>query len=385
MQRITWSGIALHGGALPGHPASHGCVRLPYDFAEHLFGVTRLGMRVIVAPNDVSPVTIAHPVLFPFKSGTDAAATARTAAADAAEAASKADQARLAVVTAFREAARARVPVRAVENLKLRAEAQLAAAKREADSAGTAEEREQAEDAQAKTAVRIAELEVQLAAARAELQPKLDALAPAREASVAAETARVVAAEKALQTSRDLEPVSVFVSRKTQRLYIRQAFQTVLESPVTIRDVDRPIGTYVFTAMERPSGDVDIRWSVVSVNNGYPDLGMVEPHGPAGAGTSGYASPTSGGAKEALDRIEIPEETFDRIAGMVSPRSSLIISDEPLSSETGKGTEFVLLMSSEPQGGIKNRRRGPETEARYDRSGLRPHYWRSPFVDSYSK
>ncbi len=70
MQRITWSGIALHGGALPGHPASHGCVRLPYDFAEHLFDVTRLGMRVIVAPNDVSPVTIAYPVLFPLKSGT---------------------------------------------------------------------------------------------------------------------------------------------------------------------------------------------------------------------------------------------------------------------------------------------------------------------------
>jgi lipoprotein-anchoring transpeptidase ErfK/SrfK len=358
MQRITWSGIALHGGALPGHPASHGCVRLPYDFAEHLFDVTRLGMRVIVAPNDVSPVTIAHPVLFPLKSGTDAAATARTAAADAAEAASKADQARLAVVTAFREAARARVPVRAVENLKLRAEAQLAAAKREADSAGTAEEREQAGDAKAKTAARIAELEVQLAAAKADLQPKLDALAPAREAAVAAETARVAAAEIARLTSRDLEPVSVFISRKTQRLYVRQAFQTVLDIPVTIQDVDRSIGTHVFTAMER-TGD-DMRWSVVSLNNGYPDLGMAEPHGPTGGGGGGYVDPMSGGAKAALDRIVIPEDTFDRIAGMVSPRSSLIISDEPLSSETGKGTEFVVLMSGEPQGGIKNRRRGPQ-------------------------
>jgi lipoprotein-anchoring transpeptidase ErfK/SrfK len=45
MQRITWSGIALHGGPLPGHPASHGCVRMPYDFAEHLFSATTLGMR----------------------------------------------------------------------------------------------------------------------------------------------------------------------------------------------------------------------------------------------------------------------------------------------------------------------------------------------------
>src|SRR3982751_2124903 len=64
MQRITWSGIALHGGPLPGYPASHGCVRMPFDFAARLFGETRMGMRVIVAPSDVAPVEIAHPLLF---------------------------------------------------------------------------------------------------------------------------------------------------------------------------------------------------------------------------------------------------------------------------------------------------------------------------------
>src|SRR5262245_13137767 len=128
MQRITWSGIALHGGVLPGHPASHGCVRMPYDFAQRLFGVTKLGMRVIVAPSDVAPVEIAHPALFPPKPGAGAVAAARAAEAD--EAAHKADQARLAAVTASRESARAMIPVRAAENLKLRAEAQLAAADR---------------------------------------------------------------------------------------------------------------------------------------------------------------------------------------------------------------------------------------------------------------
>src|ERR1700738_1851061 len=110
MQRITWSGIALHGGPLPGHPASHGCIRMPYDFAAHLFGATRLGMRVIVAPTDVAPVQIAHPALFSSKPGTVAVAAARAAEAD--EAASKADQARLAAATASREAARAMMPVR---------------------------------------------------------------------------------------------------------------------------------------------------------------------------------------------------------------------------------------------------------------------------------
>ena len=50
MQRITWSGIALHAGVLPGHPASHGCIRMPHAFAERLFDLTSMGMRVIVVP-----------------------------------------------------------------------------------------------------------------------------------------------------------------------------------------------------------------------------------------------------------------------------------------------------------------------------------------------
>src|SRR6195256_6424044 len=58
MQRLTWSGIALHGGPLPGYPASHGCVRMPFAFAARLFETMRLGMRVIVAPDDTAPVEI---------------------------------------------------------------------------------------------------------------------------------------------------------------------------------------------------------------------------------------------------------------------------------------------------------------------------------------
>src|SRR5271169_6044078 len=92
MQRITWSGIALHGGPLPGYPASHGCVRMPYDFAERLFDVTHMGLRVIVAPTDVAPVEIVHPVLFQEKPVAAAQVAARIVEAD--EAARKADQAR---------------------------------------------------------------------------------------------------------------------------------------------------------------------------------------------------------------------------------------------------------------------------------------------------
>src|SRR5262245_57211953 len=64
MQRLTWSGIALHAGAVPGRPASHGCIRMPHGFAGQLFDVTRVGMRVVVAPTDISPIEISHPLLF---------------------------------------------------------------------------------------------------------------------------------------------------------------------------------------------------------------------------------------------------------------------------------------------------------------------------------
>ena len=61
MQRLTWDGIALHAGHLPGYPASHGCVRLPYDFSEALFGITERGMTVVVAQQLESPVATRTP------------------------------------------------------------------------------------------------------------------------------------------------------------------------------------------------------------------------------------------------------------------------------------------------------------------------------------
>ena len=61
MQRITWSGIALHAGALPGYPASHGCVRLPIQFSSMLFGITRLGMTVVIADARTFPMDVVHP------------------------------------------------------------------------------------------------------------------------------------------------------------------------------------------------------------------------------------------------------------------------------------------------------------------------------------
>jgi hypothetical protein len=71
MQRLTWTGIAMHAGQLPGYPASHGCVRLPEDFAEKLYTVTKLGTTVIIADNKSSPVNTTKPGLL-FSGATQA-------------------------------------------------------------------------------------------------------------------------------------------------------------------------------------------------------------------------------------------------------------------------------------------------------------------------
>src|SRR5437588_4409169 len=64
MQRITLNGVALHGGPLPGYAASHGCVRMPFGFAEKLFDKTRIGMRIIISPENAEPIEFSHPSLF---------------------------------------------------------------------------------------------------------------------------------------------------------------------------------------------------------------------------------------------------------------------------------------------------------------------------------
>jgi hypothetical protein len=357
MERITWSGIALHGGPLPGHAASHGCVRMPYGFAADLFGRTKLGMRVIIAPDNVEPVDITDPALFQPKP--DAGAHAALLAAEAADAAKNADAARLAAVTAQREASAATAQIRKLNILKARADAQLAAADRAVDTAKSDEAKQKAEDAKQQAAAKVAELQAQLEAATATAQPKLDAVGPARDAAVAAESARSAAAKAARDEARALDPVSVFISRKSQRLYVRRGFEPLLDVPVTIQNPEQPLGTHIFTAMAKT--ETGLRWSVVTIN-------------------------PAADAKSALDRITIPQDVLDRIAPTAAARSSIIISDEALSPETGKGTEFVAVLSNEPQGGLAMRRH-PSSEVRYARQRyLYPEYGYAPPRDrSYSR
>src|SRR6195952_3448899 len=128
MQRITWNGVALHGGPLPGYAASHGCVRMPYGFADRLFDKTRIGMRVIISPNDAAPVEFSHPALFMPKAEAIAAAPARaeTLPPEAAEATKAADAAKKTAAATAREAAPVAASLRKLESAKARADAELA-------------------------------------------------------------------------------------------------------------------------------------------------------------------------------------------------------------------------------------------------------------------
>jgi hypothetical protein len=331
MLRITWSGIALHGGPLPGYPASHGCIRLPYGFAEKLFDKVRMGMRVIIAPNDAEPVAFSHPALFVPKPETIAGASARveTLARAADEAARTASEAKSAAALAAREAAPLTASLRKLKGLKASADAALARAEKALDAAKTDEAKARAEEQKEKAAARVAKVQTQLDAAEANAKSKLDAAAAAQDAAKAAEAKRADAAKAARDAKLALEPVSVFISRTTQRLYVRRGFDATLEVPVTIRNPDKPIGTHVFTAVAR--AEAGLRWTAVTIDSGDS-------------------------AQAALERISIPQDVLAALAPSALPRSSLIISDEPLNRETNYRTEFVVALNNQPQGGLAMRR-----------------------------
>jgi hypothetical protein len=342
MQRITWNGIALHGGPLPGYAASHGCVRMPYGFAEKLFDQTRIGMRVIISPNDASPVEFSHPALFQPNGEAVAAAPARaeTLAGEAEEAARTAGEAKKAAATAAREAASLTASLRKLQRLKPRADAELAFADKTLAAATTDEAKAKAEELEQKAASKAADLGTQLETAKADAESKLADAAAAKDAAKAAQARKADTAKAASEAKLALEPVSVYISRATQKLYVRrnthkpwpdggEVFDATIEVPVTIRDPDKPIGTHVFTAMAL--NDAGLRWTAVTIDNGDD-------------------------AKDALDRITIPAAVLDRIAPTALPRSSIIVSDEPLSRETNYRTEFVAVLSDQPQGGFLMRR-----------------------------
>ena len=259
MQRITWSGVALHAGALPGYPASHGCIRLSSNFATRLWHLTKVGTRVIITRKEVAPVDIAAPALL--------TSAPKPAAPIADDDPGRGLGASIAVKTAA------------------------------ADVASSTSD-----------------------GASLEGQPD------------AGEQAGLV------------HPISIFVSRKTQNLSVRQGFAPLFETPIRIDQADTPIGTHVFTAMAtEPSA---MRWTLVSI----PDDARGEPRKEERKASLQAAAKGAGGADNAVEqvnavlgRVHIPSNVYDRIAALLTPGSSLIISDDAVSNETGSDTDFIVL------------------------------------------
>jgi hypothetical protein len=315
---------------------------MPFGFAEKLFEKTWIGMRVIISPNDAAPVEFSHPVLFGPNPEAIAAAPVRAAtlASEAEEAVRTADETKKAAAAAAREAASLTTSLRNLERLKTRADAEFAFADKKLAAAKTDQAKAQAENLKQKAATKAAEAGTQLDTAKADVPSKLAAAAAAKGAARAAATKKAEATKTASAAKLALEPVSVYISRATQKLYVRrnthkpwadggEVFDASIEVPVTIRDPDKPIGTHVFTAVAR--NGAGLRWTAVTIDDGDD-------------------------AKDALDRVTVPQEVLDRIAPTAAPRSSIIVSDEPLSSETNYRTEFVAVLNNQPQGGFVTRR-----------------------------
>jgi L,D-transpeptidase catalytic domain len=267
MQRVTWSGIALHAGVLPGYPASHGCIRLTNAFAIQLWHLTKRGTRVIIAHDDVRPVEIANPHLFESKPKVASGSSNPQAASVAGNG----------IITA------AKTYAPSMSNVATQEAANL-----------------QVPDS-----------------------------APAG-----------VAPQK-------IVPISVFVSRKLSKLFVRKGFTPLFDISVTIKNPAEPLGTHVFTAMEFPNESKAIRWTVVSMPEELPRTSADSIKGrktPAKRTVeTAPPMPSTVEANAALDRIEIPQDVVERISELLTPGSSLIVSDYGISDETGKDTDFIVI------------------------------------------
>jgi hypothetical protein len=299
MQRITWSGVAIHQGVLPGYPASHGCIRTSTDFALRLWGITKLGVRVIVSRNDVTPASIANPNLFALRPEPTPALKPEP--------------------VAMRSEGPPGGVVPAVERVVSEADPSKNPLELRGSDDGTAP-----------------------APAAAVPAAAADPSGPAPIDTAKAEADAAMLAE----APRKPGTISVFVSRKTGRLYVRQNYQPLFDVPVEVRDPDRPLGTHVFTALDVDKGGKTMRWSVVTMPDEAAPRAEVQTHRGRKSRrereeiVEQRSLPSAG---DALNRVNMPTEAVERISEMMSPGSSLIISDQPISGETGRDTDFIIL------------------------------------------
>jgi lipoprotein-anchoring transpeptidase ErfK/SrfK len=324
MERITWSGVALHEGPLPGYPASHGCIRMTHDFAARLWQIDRLGVRVIVARNDVVPVDFAHPRLFGPKAKPPEPPVGGDDPDKHVESSS---------LIHFAQATREVVAPDSAAAIPMAAEAL-----RGTLDMGSPAAAETTAAVPAPAPGVAAEPVVTMPALADPPKPAPDAVDPDKAVPTPPKIRSVE------QPVKHTGTVAVFISRKEKKLFVRQGFEPLFDVPVEIEHPEQPLGTHVFTALGLADGGAGMRWNVMSIA-AEPQRQLISAKiGPKVQAISRAAEdhlPQTAAA--ALDRIQIPQEAADRIGEILSPGGSLVISDQGLGGETGRGTDFIVL------------------------------------------
>jgi lipoprotein-anchoring transpeptidase ErfK/SrfK len=386
MQRLAWTGVAMHEGVVTGRPASHGCIRLPGAFAKRLFGLTNVGQRVVISPQDVTPSDIVNAHLpVPQLQTPPAGAEDKTAvikggkaveivaldkpaagedskllnpaqfaqalkiasAANVASAA-QAKKAALAIAAAKSEDAR-----QAARELSV-AEESVRRARAEIEDATRSMARAQGDEAVKKATDRKSAAEAKLAEAEGKVREASETKAAKDKDAVSAQNAVREAAGQASAASASAkdatirtEPISIFISRKNKRLYVRQATQHLFDMPITIRDPERPLGTHLFIATHAGDDGASLRWvgltppAAVEVKHRRHSSRRGRTIEPEDETPSLKPFPET--APAALDRIELPPEAVQRIAERTWVGATLIISDVGMSGEGRYPMDFMIL------------------------------------------
>jgi lipoprotein-anchoring transpeptidase ErfK/SrfK len=380
MQRITWSGVAIHAGVLPGYPASHGCIRMPMAFAIKMWNWTKMGARVVVTPGEMTPASFSHPLL----------ATQRIVPQSASAIEPQTDgpaAARLELRSTVGHDDGAKPVVEPSTSTPLRERTHTADASGDtavptapvtmtdaALTGGRALREEDAKSAENATAeIKLPETgatdeagkepAVGVDAVRTEV-PASNSIKAATDVGPTVppkiDQPRLPDAEKATAAKPDPATlpapkrsgqIAVFVSLKDSKLYVRQNFAPLFEVPVTIAPSDRPLGTHVFTAQVDKNDANVLHWSVVSLPAARRYAARREEdertsHRRKIAGAAEIRPlPVPDSPAEALDRLTLPADAMARITEALSTGSSIIVSDQGINAgETGEGTDFIVSL-----------------------------------------
>ena len=332
MQRITWSGIAMHAGVLPGYPASHGCIRMPTNFATQMWSWTRMGARVVITPGEIAPEPFSHPLLITQK---PAPAPAPVASTEPKQPESVPESNIVRAIEPDAADAKATLAIAPVAS-ELRPSITMEKSSPAGETTGLAKSGKPTQVADASS--------VLTSTASTTL---VDSTAAKDIATPLGTTATPVEAPNAVAPAvRRTGPIAVFVSRKDGKLYVRQNFEPLFDVAVSIAPSDRPLGTHVFTAEEDKSNAGTFRWSAMSlpvVARAAPKARVQSKQQRIAGAVETSPAPVPDTASEALDRLTIPAEAMTRIAEALTTGSSLIVSDQGVASgETGEGTDFIV-------------------------------------------